>query len=54
MLVRLKIEKNDGTLLFKEYPLASIKGGKYNRVEDIDDKIDGSDHDGDIKELLDE
>lgn len=54
MLVRVKIEKNDGTLLFKEYPLASIKGGKYNKVEDIDDKIDSSDNDGDIKELLDE
>lgn len=52
MLVRVKIERNDGSLLFKEYPLASIKGGKCNRVEDIDDNVENGE--GDIKELLDE
>ena len=35
-LVKVKIEKGDGSLVYKEFPLDSIKITKANREEDIE------------------
>ncbi len=35
--VRVKIDSNDGSLVFKEFPLSDIKVKKANRVEDFND-----------------
>lgn len=35
-LVKVKIEKGDGSLLYKDFPLESIKVTKVNREEDIE------------------
>lgn len=57
LLVRVKVDKGEGNFSYNEYPLEDIKIEKRNRVEDIDDSINGDDigdGDGDIKDLIDE
>lgn len=47
-LVKVKIEKGDGSLVFKEFPLADLKLTKTNREEDVERDAK---EDGELKKL---
>jgi len=48
LLVRVKVENSDGSLVYKEFPLDSVKLLKANKADDNDDAINEE-----IKEILD-
>ena len=37
LLVKVKIESGDGSLVFKDFKLSEIKVKKANKIEDVDD-----------------
>ena len=49
LLVKVKIESGDGTLVYKDFKLSEVKVKKANKIEDVDDSSD----DNGLKDILD-